>query len=88
MYINVDCKVTKPRLSIPYNLTAKSVNNVIDNKNFDYKVASGYRHLYLVFAAYTPIPLDGASATIRNFGKNDANRSRNGKGVVEAHISA
>ena len=31
-----------------------------------------------------PIPLDGASATIRNFGQNDANRSRNGKSVVEA----
>ena len=32
----------------------------------------------------TPIPLDGTSATIRNFDKNDANRSRNGKSVVEA----
>ena len=33
---------------------------------------------------YTPIPLDGASATIRNFGQKDANRSRNGKSVVAA----
>ena len=32
----------------------------------------------------TPIPLDGDSATIRNFGQNDTNRSRNGKSVVEA----
>ena len=32
----------------------------------------------------TPIPLDGDSASIRNFGHNDTNRSRNGKSVVEA----
>ena len=31
----------------------------------------------------TPIPLDGDSATIRNFGQNDADRSRNGKSVLE-----
>ena len=31
-----------------------------------------------------PIPLDGDSATIRNFGQNDTNRSRNGKNAVEA----
>ena len=31
-----------------------------------------------------PIPLDGDSATIRNFGQNDTNRSRNGKSAVEA----
>ena len=34
--------------------------------------------------AKTPIPLDGNSATILNFGQNDTNRSRNGKSVVEA----
>ena len=32
----------------------------------------------------TPIPLDGDSATIRNFGQNDTNRNRNGKSAVEA----
>ena len=32
----------------------------------------------------TPIPLDGDSATIRNFCQNDTNRSRNGKSAVEA----
>ena len=32
----------------------------------------------------TPIPLDGDSVTIRNFGQNDTNRSRNGTSVVEA----
>ena len=33
-----------------------------------------------------PLPLDGdhESATIRNFGQNDTNRSRNGKSAVEA----
>ena len=30
------------------------------------------------------IPLDGDSATIRNFGQNDTNRSRNGKSAVLA----
>ena len=34
--------------------------------------------------ANTPIPLDGNSATIRNFGQNDTNRSRNGKSALEA----
>ena len=33
-----------------------------------------------------PIPLDGDSATIRNFGQNDTNRSRNGKSAVEAQL--
>ena len=32
----------------------------------------------------TPIPLDGDSATIRNFGQNDTNRNRNGKSAVQA----
>ena len=32
----------------------------------------------------TPNPQDGNSATIRNFDKNDANRSRNDKSVVES----
>ena len=31
-----------------------------------------------------PSPLDGDSATIRNVGQNDTNRSRNGKSAVEA----
>ena len=31
----------------------------------------------------TPIPLDGDSATIPNFGQNDTNRSRNDKSAVE-----
>ena len=31
-----------------------------------------------------PIPLDGDSATIRNFGQNDMNCCRNGKSAVEA----
>ena len=31
-----------------------------------------------------PISLDGDSATIRNFGQNDTNLSRNGKRAVEA----
>ena len=31
-----------------------------------------------------PIPLDVHSATIRNFGQTDADRSRNGMSVVEA----
>ena len=31
-----------------------------------------------------PIPLDGDSATIRNFGQNDTNCSRIGKSAVEA----
>ena len=30
------------------------------------------------------LKLDGDSATIRNFGQNDADRSINGKGIVEA----
>ena len=30
-----------------------------------------------------PIPLDGDSATIRKFGQNDMNRSRNAKSAVE-----
>ena len=34
-----------------------------------------------------PIPLDGDSATIRKFGQNDTNRSRNGKSAVEAPMS-
>ena len=32
----------------------------------------------------TYIPLDGDPATIRNFGQNSSNRSRNGKSVEEA----
>ena len=39
-YIIVDRKVAKPRLSIPYILTAKSLNKVIDNISFDYRVAN------------------------------------------------
>ena len=31
-----------------------------------------------------PIPLDGDSTPIRNFGQNDTNHSRNGKSAVEA----
>ena len=31
-----------------------------------------------------PIPLDGDSAAIRNFGQNDTNHSRNGKSAGEA----
>ena len=30
-----------------------------------------------------PIPLDGDSAMIRNFGQNDTNHSRNGKSTVD-----
>ena len=37
----------------------------------------------LLTIPHTPIPLDGASATIRNVGQNDANPSRNGKSIVE-----
>ena len=33
--------------------------------------------------SYTPIPLDGVSATIRNFGQNDTKRGRNAKSVAE-----
>ena len=40
--------------------------------------------LFMSYACYTPIPLDGGSATIRNFGQNDTNRNRNGKSAVEA----
>ena len=36
------------------------------------------------FLTPPPIPLDGDSATIRNFGQNDTNHSRNGKSAVEA----
>ena len=32
---------------------------------------------------YTPIPLDGVSATIRNFGQNDTKRGRNAKSAAE-----
>ena len=32
---------------------------------------------------YTPIPLDGVSATFRNFGQNDTKRGRNAKSVAE-----
>ena len=31
----------------------------------------------------TPIPLDGVSATIGNFGQNDTKRGRNAKSVAE-----
>ena len=31
-----------------------------------------------------PIPLDGDSATIRNFGQNDTTQSRNDKSALEA----
>ena len=31
----------------------------------------------------TPIPLDGVSATIRNFGQNDTKRGRNAKSAAE-----
>ena len=44
-------------------------------------------HFYESFRDFSkkkPIPLDGDSATIRNFGQNDTNRSRNDKSAVEA----
>ena len=31
----------------------------------------------------TPIPLDGVSATFRNFGQNDTKRGRNAKSAAE-----
>ena len=37
-------------------------------------------HLYV---ANTPIPLDGVSATIRNFSQNDTKRDRNAKSAAE-----
>ena len=37
-----------------------------------------------LICAKPPVPLDGDSATISNFGQNDKNRSRNGKSAVEA----
>ena len=40
-------------------------------------------HLYPVNLDPPPIPLDGDSATIRNFGQNDTKRSRNDKSAVE-----
>ena len=40
--------------------------------------------LIFSYSSKTPIPLDGDSATIRNFGQNDTNRNRNGKSAVEA----
>ena len=33
----------------------------------------------------TPIPLDGVSATFRNFGQNDTKRGRNAKSAVETY---
>ena len=42
------------------------------------------KSLLLCNVTKNPIPLDGDSATIRNFGQNDSNRSRNGKSAVEA----
>ena len=35
----------------------------------------------------TPIPLDGVSATIRNFGQNDTKRGRNAKSAAETPIA-
>ena len=35
------------------------------------------------FHSYTPIPLDGVSATFRNFGQNDTKRGRNAKSAAE-----
>ena len=32
---------------------------------------------------YTPIPLEGVSATFRNFGQNDTKRGRNAKSAAE-----
>ena len=34
-------------------------------------------------ADHTPIPLDGVSATFRNFGQNDTKRGRNAKSAAE-----
>ena len=45
------------------------------------------QHAFLFLTmSKTPIPMDGDSAsyTIRNFGKNDTNRSRTGESAVEA----
>ena len=61
-------------------------NAVISSSGKDLR-SKGYwfetqqRHCIVSFK--TPIPLDGDSTTIRNFGQNDTNRSRNGKSAVE-----
>ena len=44
----------------------------------------GLGNYNLRFVDKTPIPLDGDSATIQNFGQNDTNRNRNGKRAEEA----
>ena len=48
-----------------------------------YKSVHG-KHGACLIRCLTPYPLDGDSATIRNFGQNDTNRSRNGTSAVEA----
>ena len=44
----------------------------------------GLGNYNLRFVDKTPIPLDGDSATIQNFGQNDTNRNRNGMRAEEA----
>ena len=57
----------------------ESAFNICENKGPDQ--LSGSRTVNL--ALYTPIPLDGVSATFRNFGQNDTKRGRNAKSVAE-----
>ena len=40
-------------------------------------------HLLGLYASNTPIPLDGVSAMVRNFGQNDTKRDRNAKSAAE-----
>ena len=58
------------------------------DQNFEFKlkrrtVEWGCKR-FTILLPHPPIPLDGDSASIRDVGQNDANRSRNGKSAVEA----
>ena len=72
--------------SVMYMLS--HMHNILENKpktyiEFKLHVADDnavrrYSVLDIVARSKPPIPLDGDSATIRFFGQNDTNRSRNG----------
>ena len=69
-----------------YFITAVTTETLIQQKPGKQVVKSLTNLLSVHCLLFTkpPIPLDGDSATIRNFGQNDTNRSRNGKSAIEA----
>ena len=63
---------------------SKDHNQSFESKIHDILIKTNpNKYLTVNRRPYTPIPLDGVSATTRNFGQNDTKRGRNAKSAAE-----